>query len=85
MEYIEIEGGHTIQGELAVQGSKNAALPMMAAALLTSQSVVLERCPQIEDVRVMCKLLQAMGAEVHQQGDQVCICAKQIRSSRLPQ
>ncbi|MBQ7017227.1 MAG: UDP-N-acetylglucosamine 1-carboxyvinyltransferase [Firmicutes bacterium] len=84
MEYIEIEGGHTIQGELAVQGSKNAALPMMAAALLTSQSVVLERCPQIEDVRVMCKLLQAMGAEVHRQGEQIFICARRIRSTRLP-
>ena len=41
MKYIEIEGGHPIRGELAVQGSKNAALPMMAAALLTSQPVVL--------------------------------------------
>ena len=84
MEYIEVKGGHAIQGELAVQGSKNAALPMMAAALLTSQPVVLERCPQIEDVRVMCDLLRYVGAEVEQQGEQIRICAKRISNTRLP-
>ncbi len=84
MEYIEVEGGHAIRGELAVQGSKNAALPLMAAALLTSQPVILERCPQIEDVRVMCELLQYVGAEVRQQGEQIWICAKRIRNTRLP-
>ena len=84
MEYIEVEGGHAIQGELAVQGCKNAALPMMAAALLTSQPVVLERCPQIEDVRVMCDLLRYVGAEVEQQGEQIRIFAKRISNTRLP-
>ena len=84
MEYFEVEGGHAIQGELAVQGSKNAALPMMAAALLTNQPVVLERCPQIEDVRVMCELLRYVGAEVTQRGEQIHICAKRICNTRLP-
>lgn len=85
MKYIEIEGGHPIRGELAVQGSKNAALPMMAAALLTSQPVVLEGCPQIEDVRVMCQLLRYVGAEVEEQGKRIKICARQIRNTQLPQ
>ena len=52
MNYIEVEGGHPLAGELAVQGSKNAALPMMAAALLTPGPVTLYGCPQIEDVDV---------------------------------
>ena len=85
MKYIEIEGGYPIRGELAVQGSKNAALPMMAAALLTSQPVILERCPQIEDVQVMCQLLRYVGAEVEQQGERIRICARQIRNTQLPQ
>ena len=85
MKYIEIEGGHPIRGELAVQGSKNAALPMMAAALLTSQPVVLERCPQIEDVKVMCQLLQHVGAEVKRQGERIWICARQVQNTQLPQ
>ncbi len=85
MKYIEIEGGHPIRGELAVQGSKNAALPMMAAALLTSQPVVLERCPQIEDVQVMCELLRYVGAEVTWQGERVRIHARRIQNTQLPQ
>lgn len=85
MKYIEIEGGHPIRGELAVQGSKNAALPMMAAALLTSQPVVLERCPQIEDVQVMCELLRCVGAEVTWQGERVRIHARRIQNTQLPQ
>ena len=85
MKYIEVEGGHPIRGELAVQGSKNAALPMMAAALLTSQPVVLERCPQIEDVQVMCELLQYVGADVTRQGEQVRIHVRRVRNTQLPQ
>ncbi len=85
MKYIEIEGGHPIRGELAVQGSKNAALPMMAAALLTSQPVVLERCPQIEDVQVMCELLRYVGADVIRQGERVRIHARRIQNTQLPQ
>ena len=85
MKYIEIEGGHPIRGELTVQGSKNAALPMMAAALLTSQPVVLERCPQIEDVQVMCQLLRYVGAEVEQVGERIRIHARRIRCAQLPE
>ncbi len=85
MKYIEVEGGHPIRGELAVQGSKNAALPMMAAALLTSQPVVLKRCPQIEDVQVMCQLLQYAGAEVKRQGENIRIHARRIEKTQLPQ
>lgn len=84
MKYIEVEGGYPLYGELTVQGSKNAALPMMAAALLTQQPVTLDRCPQIEDVQVMCSLLRCMGAEVCQQGDRVRIQAKRIQNAQLP-
>lgn len=85
MRYIEVEGGHPIRGEVTVQGSKNAALPMMAAALLTSQPVVLERCPQIQDVQVMCKLLEYVGADVQRQGERIRIQARRIQNTQLPQ
>ena len=84
MNYIEVEGGHPLAGELAVQGSKNAALPMMAAALLTPGPVTLYGCPQIEDVDVMCQLLSHLGAQVSRRGDQIQIQAKRLRTRELP-
>ena len=84
MKYIQIEGGRPLNGELAVQGSKNAVLPIMAAALLTTQPVTLYGCPQIEDVRVMCQLLSYMGVEVMQKDDVIRIQARQIRTTELP-
>lgn len=84
MKYIEVEGGYPIQGELTVQGSKNAALPMMAAALLTRQPVTLRGCPQIEDVQVMCDLLTHMGVQVKRQGSTLYLQAWRIQNTELP-
>lgn len=84
MNYIEIEGGRALQGELTVQSSKNAALPMMAAALLTEQPVILKNCPHIEDVQVMCELLRHIGAQVVQKGNSIQIHARSIQSTSLP-
>lgn len=84
MRYIEIEGGRPLQGEIAIQGSKNAALPMMAAALLTNQPVLIRRCPDIEDVRVMCELLEHMGAQITRKKDSVRIQMRQIQNTVLP-
>ena len=85
MKYIEIEGGRPLQGEIAIQGSKNAALPMMAAALLTNQPVSIGRCPDIEDVHVMCELLQHIGAQITWRGDSVRIQMRQIQNTVLPE
>lgn len=84
MKYIEVEGGACLQGTLSVQGSKNAALPMMAAALLTKQPVTLHDCPDIEDTRVMCELLKHMGVDVKQEGKTLHIHARSVRDSKLP-
>lgn len=57
-------GGAQLRGRVAVGGAKNAALPAMAAALLTEEECVLENVPLLEDVVVMAELLRALGAEV---------------------
>lgn len=85
MRYIEVEGGYPLQGELTVQGSKNAALPMMAAALLTQQPVTLKNCPAIEDVQVMCELLEHMGVQVSRTKDTIRIQARRIQNTLLPE
>jgi len=59
-----IEGGHRIEGEITASGSKNAALKMLPACLLTSEPVTLENMPDIRDVRMMCGLLESLGATV---------------------
>ena len=59
---IYIEGGRMLRGNLAIQGSKNAALPMMAASLFHRVTSVLRGCPKIADVFCMEKILKSLGA-----------------------
>lgn len=63
-ERIVTRGGRSLYGRVAIGGAKNAALPAMAAALLTEEECVLENVPLLEDVFVMAELLRALGAEV---------------------
>ena len=64
---IWIEGGTPLSGRVSVQGSKNAALPMMAAALLHDGKTVLHHCPRIADVLVMEQILNRLGAKTRWQ------------------
>src|SRR4051812_47862299 len=64
MDKFVIRGGTPLLGTIRVSGAKNAALPAMAAALLTEEPVVLENIPQVRDIETTRKLLAAMGAEV---------------------
>jgi UDP-N-acetylglucosamine 1-carboxyvinyltransferase len=64
MDKFVIRGGNPLLGTIRVSGSKNSALPSMAAALLTEDEVVLENIPQVRDIETERKLLTAMGAEV---------------------
>src|SRR6187401_2112230 len=64
MSTILIEGGHRLEGRVAVEGNKNAALPLLAACLLTDDECVLTNVPRIGDVEVMARLLLDVGAEV---------------------
>ncbi len=64
MDKFVIRGGNPLLGTVRVSGAKNAALPAMAAALLTEEPVILENIPQVRDIETERKLLAAMGAEV---------------------
>jgi UDP-N-acetylglucosamine 1-carboxyvinyltransferase len=64
MDKLIIRGGEPLLGTIRVSGAKNAALPCMAAALLTDEPVVLENIPQVRDIQTTRNLLAAMGAEV---------------------
>lgn len=64
MSTLLIEGGRTLSGAIEVEGNKNAALPLLAACLLTTETCVLTNVPRISDVEVMARLLADLGAEV---------------------
>ncbi len=81
-----MEGGSTLKGETLVSGAKNAALPLMAAGLLTTEELVLENVPIIEDTLAMAQLLQHLGAtvEVDTKAHRVIICAEKITNHHIP-
>src|SRR5919206_4035025 len=82
MDKLVIRGGNPLLGTIRVSGAKNAALPAMAAALLTEEPVVLEGIPQVQDIETERKLLEAMGAEVElgygRAQHRTTICARDI-------
>lgn len=66
MDVIRISGGHTLQGTVQASGSKNAALPIFAATLLTDEPCILENVPDLSDIRFIGQILRYLGAEVEQ-------------------
>ena len=64
MSTLQIEGGRRLSGSVDVEGNKNAALPLLAACLLTSEECVLTNMPRIKDVEAMAQLLLDLGATV---------------------
>ncbi len=79
-----IQGGTPLEGRIAVSGSKNSALPALAASLLTSDPVVLDRVPAVRDIRTMLELIRHTGAEVGVDGTRVTIQAREIRRPEAP-
>ena len=84
MEKFLIEGGISLNGEVTPAGNKNAALPLIAACLLTEESVVLHNVPAIGDVKAMRHLLESLGVEVNDLGgDSWRITAKTVKPADL--
>ncbi|MGC1382013.1 MAG: UDP-N-acetylglucosamine 1-carboxyvinyltransferase [Candidatus Baltobacteraceae bacterium] len=82
---LRVRGGARLEGSVATHGAKNAALPIMAAALLAKGTVTLHRVPRITDVSVMWSLLEALGARIRYEGDNtVTIDASNVASYRAP-
>jgi len=85
MSEYRIEGGFPIQGTITVSGNKNAALPCIAATLLTSEPVTLHNIPDIADTAVMLEILKALGASVKSAGkNSWTIHAQNIHDCDIP-
>src|SRR5262249_41681924 len=71
MERFIVEGGRRLDGTIRPGGNKNAALPILAACLLTDEPVVLRNLPDIQDVRVMLEIMEGIGVTVERLGPNV--------------
>lgn len=75
MDKLLIEGGYALNGEAAISGAKNAALPLLCVTLLTRDAVTFHNVPALNDIGTMLKLLAQMGVKVEQDGDRVTLQA----------
>ena len=71
MDKIVIHGGHPLTGSVKISGSKNSALPILAATLLTKERCVIQRVPDLSDVHYMLQILAHLGADVERASDRV--------------
>ncbi len=78
MDSIHIQGGIALQGQVRIQGSKNAALPVLAATLLTMERSYIRNCPRIADVHAMVSLLRSLGCLVTWCGDGLQVDSSQV-------
>ena len=82
---LVIEGGRPLRGEVATSAAKNAALPALAAALLTAEPIILENVPALADVRTMRSLLEKLGGETADAADgSTRICVRRVTSPEAP-
>ena len=90
MDRIRIRGGRPLEGEIPISGAKNAALKLMAASLLTDETVTLDNVPRLADIDTLCRLLAQHGVEIETslgrdaEGDTVTLTARNIGDTRAP-
>jgi len=85
MDKLRITGGRRLTGRVPVAGAKNAALPALAATLLTEDKVELTNLPRVRDVRTMLRVLEQLGAEVADRGDgSASVQVARLRSFEAP-
>ncbi len=84
MDQFVIRGGRPLTGTITPSGNKNAALPLLAATLLTDQPIILHNVPRIRDVQVMLQLLDTLGVEIIETDPHtLCFRAANVRTTKL--
>lgn len=84
LKAISVKGTSGIKGSIEVQGSKNTVLPIMAASLLADGITVIHNCPLIQDVFIMCRLLECLGAKTDLINHELVIDTREIEYHELP-
>ncbi len=84
MECFVVNGGRRLNGQLRVQGSKNSALPILAATVLIKGKSIIHNCPRLSDVECTIKILKALGCKVCRESDALIIDSTTVNSFEIP-
>jgi len=84
MDIWHIRGGNRLEGECPVQGSKNASLPVLTAAILAPQRCEVHNVPRLRDVDATLRILRRLGCQAEQQGNTVCIDTRPLSACEIP-
>ena len=84
MDQIRVRGGRPLHGTIPISGAKNAALPLMAASLLTGAPVKLTNVPDLADIASMTSLLRQHGVRIDRDGTDMAMDASRIDSTTAP-
>ena len=84
MDSIYVRGGIGLCGKVKIQGSKNAALPILAATILTGDRVVIQNCPKISDVYGMVRILESLGCKARWEKDALALQTDVLLDGKLP-
>ena len=85
MDTLVIEGGRPLSGTIAIQGAKNAALPILAAGMLVEGTVIIDRVPNLTDIDVMLDILRSLGCRAEQIGQSVVLDTTSANSAHIPE
>ena len=80
-----VNGGRRLEGEIAVHGAKNSALPLLCAAVLAHGESVLHNCPRLSDVDTACRILSCLGCRCSRSGGTVCVDAANVTGTEIPE
>src|ERR1700687_1724699 len=84
MDKLRVSGGRRLEGEVRISGAKNAALPIMCAALLSARPLALSNVPQLMDVATMARLLAQMSVDIERSGERIVLHAASISQPVAP-
>ena len=84
MQKLKIRGGKPLHGSVRISGAKNAALPILCAAILSAETLTLKNVPQLNDIGTMLKLLEQMGISAHREGETVVLNAANLNNPAAP-
>ncbi|MEI3435954.1 MAG: UDP-N-acetylglucosamine 1-carboxyvinyltransferase [Clostridia bacterium] len=79
-----IEGGHKLEGTVKISGSKNSALPIIAATILNAGKTTLYNVPNIQDTQMMYKILETLGAKIEKKNGKIKIDTSKIEKFEIP-
>ena len=84
MSKFIIQGGKKLEGEIKISGSKNAALPIIAATVLNAGTTTLYNVPDIQDVNTMFEILKKIGATIKRKNNKIIINTNKVHTYEIP-